>query len=111
MPTDETPREVEGPVIRRNEDFGTFYANNVRFESSLWDLKIIFGQLDQSSRPNAIEQHTAMTVTWVQAKLMAYYLEVNLAVFETDNGYIRVPLALTPTAFDPASVADTPHLA
>ena len=42
------------------KDFATIYANNFQFEPSVWDLKIVFGQLDQQI--GAIVQRLAQTV-------------------------------------------------
>lgn len=85
-----------GPQFRRDNDFLSLYANNVRFELSVWDLKLIFGQLDQSSGELAIDQHTAVAISWAQAKLMSYYLQLNLAIHEADNGPITVPASVKP---------------
>ena len=52
--------------LRRDEEFASLYANNVQLESSVWDLKIMFGQLDQAKGPNVINQHTAMTMSHTQ---------------------------------------------
>jgi len=59
-------------------------------------LKLIFGELDQSVNPLRIEQHTAMTIPWIQAKLGIYYLQLHIAIFEFQNGKIRIPQQLVP---------------
>jgi len=66
------------------------YANNVKFESSLWDLKLIFGQTDQTFGPNAIIQHTAVTIPWPQVKLLLFGLSVTLAEQEGRTGRIAL---------------------
>ena len=96
--------------FKRDEDFTSLYANNVRFEPSVWDLKMVFGELDQSAGATVVEQHTAISVSWRQAKLLAYYIEVNLVIQEADNGYIYLPPSVIPAPFDPTLVADTPRL-
>jgi hypothetical protein len=45
-------------TFRRDPDFATLYANNIRFEASVWDLKLLFGLLDLSKPTNIVEQHT-----------------------------------------------------
>ena len=72
------------------------YANNAQFELSSWDLKIIFGELNQSGGKTTVEQHTAVTVSWVQAKLFAYYLQVNIAFYELQHGKIAIPKETLP---------------
>ncbi len=75
----------------RSEDFAAKYSNHVQFELSAWDLKLLFGQLDQSLGMNTVVQHTAITFPWPQVKVMMYLLQINLAVHEQLNG--RVPVA------------------
>lgn len=89
--------------FKRNEDFESLYANNVRFESSIWDLKLIFGQLDQSTGGEVIELHTAMALPWTTAKIMLYYLHVNIALHELENGKIRIPPRVFPNVPPPLS--------
>jgi hypothetical protein len=97
------PTEAPQPeyIRQRNEDFTTLYANNVLFEPSVWDLKLIFGELDQSTVPNVIAQHTAVSISWLQAKLMSYFLQGQIAAYEADNGTIRVPPAVIPPRPNP----------
>ena len=80
------------------EKMYTEYANNVHFEPSAWDLKIIFGQLDQSSGKPDVDWHTAVTLPWPQVKLLAYYLQVALFSYETENGKINIPPGVKPQA-------------
>src|ERR1017187_412490 len=84
----------DAPEIKfeREEDFTTLYANNAQFEASVWDLKIVFGQLDGS----AIRQHTAMNFSWSHAKLMAYFLLVNVLAQQARTGLISLPPAVIP---------------
>lgn len=82
------------------EDFASSYANNVSFQQSAFDMTMIFGQLDQSASPAIVKQHTAITVPWSQAKLMSYYLQVALAIFETLNGKIKIPATLLPSPIE-----------
>jgi hypothetical protein len=93
-----TPADV---VFRRDEDFVELYANNVRFEPSAWDLKMIFGQLDQSETPNFVSQHTAVSIPWIQAKLCAYFLVVNTVLNAAVNGRVVVPASVVPPRPDP----------
>ncbi|HEY1219527.1 MAG TPA: hypothetical protein VGF03_11360 [Bryobacteraceae bacterium] len=95
------PDPVDKLDFRRNEEFASLYANNVQFESSVWDLKIMFGQLDQAKGPNVIEQHTAMTVSWPEAKIAAYFLLVNIIGYQSANGPIQIPSVVVPPRPDP----------
>lgn len=75
----------------RSRDFVERYANNVRFETSFWDLKILYGIFDQSLQPPNAVIHTAMHAPWAQAKLMAYFLYVNVLFHEATSGEIKMP--------------------
>ena len=88
--------EVPPPQFERDEDFVSLYANNIWHEVSAWDLKLIFGQLDQARTPNVVTQHTAMALGWLQVKLLIYYLQVDLAVYESQYGKIVIPAAILP---------------
>ncbi len=76
---------------RRSEAFKTEYANNVMLEYSAWDLKLIFGQTDQSIGQNSVIQHTGISVPWPQVKVLLYYLQIHLSVHEIEFGRILVP--------------------
>ena len=88
---DESEETVES---KSGVDMNTEYANSVGFHPTIWDLKILFGEL--SSRTPSVDWHTSMTLSWAQVKLMAYYLQVNLALHESRSGNINVPIEMTP---------------
>ncbi len=100
--TEQVAEAVQSP-FKTDEDFASLYANNVIFEKSVWDLKMIFGQLDQSQQQFVVEQHTAITVSWSHAKLMAYLLAVNVALHEIDNGLVTIPPSVIPSVPDPTA--------
>ena len=77
-------------------DFESVYANNTLIENSLWDLKIIFGQLEQHTGRPQVDWHTAVTVPWLQSKILSYYLRLNILSHEADNGTIKVPGQVMP---------------
>ncbi len=70
------------------------YANNVMFEPTIWDLKLIFGEW--SGRSQSVEYHTSVTIPWAQAKLMLYYLQANVAAHEAANEKIKIPVTVMP---------------
>lgn len=78
---------------RRTEDFVTRYANNAYLEASAWDLKFIFGQVDQTVDPTreVVLQHTSLTMPWPQVKMMTYLMQVHIAMHETRIGKVNVP--------------------
>jgi hypothetical protein len=94
-------------TLERTPDFVSRYANHVRFESTVFDLKVVFGQTDLSNPPHEVVfQHTAMTIPWADAKLILYYLTVQLIFQEADNGTVVVPPNQAPAPLPPLP----PHL-
>ena len=87
--------------FQRTEDFISLYANNFQVEQSAFDLKLIFGELNQSENKVRVDQHSSVTIPWVQAKLLIYYLQVNLAGFEVQRGKIKIPNDLLPSPVPP----------
>ena len=88
---DPTDKPLES---KRDEEFASLYVNNTQFESTLWDLKITFGQVDLAK--SAIEQHTAIALPWPHAKIAAYFLLINIIFHEAGNGRIFLPGSVVP---------------
>lgn len=91
--------ETNGPPksgidFSRSEDFTELYANHVGLEGSLWDLKLVFGQTSQNISPNAVVQHTAVTLPWAQVKVLLYALTLAMIDQEAGNGRIRLKKGL-----------------
>ncbi len=78
----------------RSEDFISVYANNVMFESSAFDLRLIYGQIDQAA--GVVDQHTGVTIPWVVAKLGLHFLNTQVAAHEIVYGKIAIPKELFP---------------
>ena len=86
---------------KRTADFKDLYCNNVRFESSVWDLKALFGTLDQgnpdpSTSHPGVRFHTGVTMPWAQAKIALYNLYIAILFQEQANGTVSVPAAIRP---------------
>ncbi len=103
-----SPQAPPTITFKRDEDFEALYANSVISEMSVWDLKLIFGILDQSVSPAQVVQHTSINVPWVQVKLFSYWVQLFLAIQEQQNGKILVPPSVLPP--DPATI-NTPDMA
>lgn len=72
------------------------YANNVFLEPSAWDMKLVFGTLEQRPVPMQVEQHGSVTLPWNQTKIFAYLLCVHLTAHEMANGPIYVQPSVIP---------------
>ncbi len=107
MADKETKQNSQAPPsgFERVEDFYTDYANNVYLEGSVWDLKLIFGQLDQSTNPVITEQRAAITIPWRQAKILNYLLSIHIRAHELDNSRITIPQSIVPP--DPVSTDES----
>ena len=98
---EETKSSQPDGGFQRFEDFYTDYANNVYLESGVWDPKFIFGQLDQSVNPPITEQRSAITIPWIQAKILNFLLTAHIKGYELANGKIVVPSAVVPPEVSP----------
>jgi len=92
------PGELKPVEITRSEDFQELYANNVQFEISVWDLKLLLGLLDLRDGKERVEHHTSVSIPWPQVKLLSYYLQANIAIHEIEEGVTRLPERLWPAA-------------
>jgi len=90
MADESIPSQPAKPEYEKTPNFTSTYANNVFLESSTWDLKLIFGQLDQSTVPNTVKQHLAVTIPWAQAKLLLFYLQAHVKGEELQDGKIHI---------------------
>jgi hypothetical protein len=86
-------KAAQAPPVKfeRTEDFVSEYANNVRFETTVHDLKMVFGQTDLNTGKEVIEQHTGITIPWSLVRLMIYFLRVNLDIHESQVGKAPIP--------------------
>jgi hypothetical protein len=81
----------------RSPEFVEAYSNSLAFELSAWDLKVIFGRLDQTQ--GVVSQHTAITIPWSLAKLALYHLQTHVMTYEGFYGPIKLSDDILP--FEP----------
>jgi uncharacterized protein DUF3467 len=84
------------PTFTLAPEYFELYANNVFFESSVWDLNLIFGVFDQTPDAPPSKRFGAVRIPWRQAKLMTYMLAMNVAFHESSNGPINIPSNVAP---------------
>jgi len=70
-----------------SDEINTDYANNIAIQSTVWDLKIVFGEY--SNTLNSVDWHTSMTMPYATAKLLAYYLQINVEPYDIYNGELH----------------------
>lgn len=90
---------VLAPAFQRTADCVNSYANNVRYEQTVYDVTLVFGQSDMSTGAEVVKQNIAVTVPWTVAKLALYYLSINLHFYELYNGKIPIPANQLPPPF------------
>ena len=85
-------------AFKRDEaKFWSGYANNVIVESNAFDMKLIFGLWDHRNPLGpVIEQFGSMSLSWPEAKLLIYWMQVHLSGYERDNGKVKIPAAVLP---------------
>jgi hypothetical protein len=86
----------KNPHLQPTEDFASVYANNVIVLPTVFDIQMIFGEMDQQVEPLVVRQHTSVTMSWIEAKLLQYFLSLQIAAHETVNGTIKIPAAIVP---------------
>jgi len=77
----------------RSPDFVHRYANHVAFELNALDVRMVFGTTEKDAPTS---QHTAITMTWAEAKILHHYLSGNLMIYEGLEGKIRIPSGAIP---------------
>jgi hypothetical protein len=93
MPADESA----DPSVNRTSDFRSRYANSTYFDTTVYDLKINFGELDKDADGTVVSRfHSAISMSWLEAKIAAIFLLVNIYGHERERGPIRIPPGVRP---------------
>ncbi len=86
------PAPAPAPTIERSTDFHSYYANNILFESTAWDMKLTFGHIDNASvTPLLIKNDCSVTIPWPQAKLALFWLRLHVEGAEAEVG-VKIPI-------------------
>ena len=73
----------------------TTYANNVQLGYTVYDLRLIFGELvEMTAEKVTIEQRVQVTISWLQAKVLSELLSRSIAECEEQNGGVRMPAGI-----------------
>ncbi len=98
-PTTEGQQVISTVTYTRTEGYEKLYANSVSFESNVWDIRAIFGQLLTNEHNEVvIEQHTSVAMPWTQAKIACFHMAINIIGWEQQYGPIRLPPQALPSA-------------
>jgi len=94
------PSIVQAPIVHA-PDFISRYANTIRFEATVYDLKLVFGESDLGGGVEKIQQHTAITIPWALVKIGMYWLQANVEIHEAINGKVSIPPSQIPPVPSP----------
>jgi hypothetical protein len=94
------------PEVRyiRSPEYRSTYANNVAYVVSSLDFSLVFGQVLEGNKERiTIEQNARVTMTPLQAKLLADLLSQQIEAFEKIHGTITIPagMSVVPQAVAP----------
>lgn len=68
------------------------YSNNVAMASTSFDVRILFGEVAEINADKVIvDQNVQVTMTWLEAKILADFLRANIEAHENLNGPLTVP--------------------
>jgi hypothetical protein len=68
------------------------YSNNVQMATTGFDVRILFGEIAEVLEDKVVvDQRVQVTMTWLEAKLLADFLQTNIKAFEDLNGPLKLP--------------------
>jgi uncharacterized protein DUF3467 len=94
--TTSSPPPAPALVFDRMEGFTSLYANNVIFEGNAWDLKMKFGQVELIEGQTHIKLNAEISIPWAQAKLLIYWLRLQVESMEIQSGKIAIRRDILP---------------
>jgi hypothetical protein len=86
--TDESPKPQK-EIEYRHPPAGMIrvYSNNFAMGSTSFDIRLIFGEVAEIKDDKVIvDQNVQVTMTWLEAKMLADFLQVNIKAHEDLNG-------------------------
>jgi hypothetical protein len=68
------------------------YSNNVSMASTRFDIRLIFGEVaDVTDEKAIVENRVQVTMSWIETKVLADFLQANVKAFEELNGPLKLP--------------------
>jgi hypothetical protein len=94
MPPEKTPSTPEIENIPPLEGLPSIYANNIAIGNTVFDVRIIFGEVQNSSATKlTVNQRAQVTMSWLQAKILWEFLGRHINAYEDKNGKLMVPIS------------------
>jgi hypothetical protein len=68
------------------------YSNNVQMSSTSFDVRMLFGEVAEVAEDKVVVDHRVqVTMTWLEAKILADFLQANIKAYEDLNGLLKLP--------------------
>jgi hypothetical protein len=86
--TDESPKPQKQIEYRHPpEGMIRVYCNNFAMASTSFDIRLLFGEVAEIQGDKVIvDQNVQVTMTWLEAKMLADFLQANVKAHEELNG-------------------------
>src|SRR5215469_12692407 len=92
MPEEEQTKQRELEIREQPTGLTRTYANNVSMSTTRLDVKLFFGEVvDVTPEKAIVENRVQITMSWLEAKILADFLQSNIKVFEELNGVLKLP--------------------
>jgi hypothetical protein len=93
---DETKKVLHGDEIEHSEsaDFMKVYANSAQVQTSVWDVRLIFGEMEVTQGRATVENSLMVIMSPQHAKALASALSNNIISYEQKIGEIKLPADL-----------------
>jgi hypothetical protein len=81
-------------LIRPKDGLATFYSNHIQLGQTASDVRLVFGEITNvADQIVEVTQRAQITLSWLQAKVLADFLSNHVALFEKRNGPIKTDFA------------------
>jgi hypothetical protein len=114
MPAPEHEKRPDAKWIKPERAISDIYANMIHPTWTLYDVRLVFGQLmarrgDPAGAEFVVEEQGGVTLSWAEAKVLRDIMVGLLASYEAVNGEIKVP-NLAPREAPAAAAVPAPTL-
>lgn len=90
--------EPQRPRTIRSQDFKKLYTNSVNIERTLFDFRLVFGEISRDSGEVINEERISIAMSPQHAKVLARILVQNVHDYEQQIGEIKLPNQTLPSA-------------
>ncbi len=98
--TRKPPEEVLGVEYLEAQNVPTYYVNNARISTSVWDMRIEMGQIkgiDPQTRKITVNPNVTILMTWTHARQMLRIMEKMVKQYEDTFGELPAVESLEPS--------------